>query len=275
MQNINKVLVKNRRSVFYSFVICLGLIFSLQLLNDFGLRYFLIASLFTAFVLIFEIYLDWRYATKVLRQIDMPSINVYNLWGNLLNHIFLPILLLFTTFGFIYFNKDNLVRYFTIVLVGVVNSILFINIRSYYEDKFNIESGTRYVFDAIKLFIFFFGVNLLLHFLVQFDLDIWLGAFGSAFLVIVLGGLLLYRKEQTDLIQLIYLVVSAFLVAVLFLLLHSMGMVLLGINVLSFLLFYFLLSILSHKIERTLSKNTLIEYLLILIIAFLLFLGIN
>ncbi|MBU0976466.1 MAG: hypothetical protein ABIE03_07905 [Patescibacteria group bacterium] len=270
-----KYIITNRRSIFYALLVGLGLLFGLQVLKDYGTKEFLYAICGTALVVFLEIYLNWRYATKVLRQVDMPSVNVYSLWGHLLNHIMLPLLLLFSVSGFIFFHKDDLIRIIVIALMSVVFVILFINIRSYYEDEFKTEEKTRYVYEVMKLIIFFFGLNLIINLEVFWGLDIWISAFLVSLLVTILGMLLIYRKSQLGIIQGGYVIGSAVVVALSFLVLHSAGVIMLGVNVTVFLLFYFLFSILNHRLDRTLTKGIFLEYVLILLFAFLLFCGIS
>jgi hypothetical protein len=254
-----KFLSKNKRSIFYALFTGLGLTFALQILKDYGTEKFFYVILLTSLILVFEIYINWRYATKVLRQIDMPNINVYNLWGHLINHISLPLLLFFSLAGFVYFNDDDLVRIVAIFILTIVNLILFINIRSYYEDNFAIEEKTRYVYDLIKLIIFFFGVNLILH------IRSFLG----------LQGLLIYRKDGEGIAAILFTILAAFLISVIFMIFEFLGLLLLGTNVITFLLFYVALAVLHHRIERTLTAEIVGEYVLILILAFLLFWGIS
>jgi hypothetical protein len=275
MKKIIGFIKKNFRSIFYAFSIGLGLLFALQLLVDYGGEAFLTAVVVTSIVLCFEIYLDWRFATKVLRQIDMPTINTYNLWGHLLNHITLPLLSLFSFAGFIYFNSDELIRYIAIVLLVILNMILFINIRSYYRDEFKVEEGTRYIYDAIKLMIFFFGINLILHVKIFIDIDLWITAILVCSLTLILGGLLIYRRAQLSIATIAYVIIMSFIIAILFMVLSITGFLFIGINVLMFLLFYFSLSILHHKLERTLTLGVFFEYILILLLALILFFGIS
>ncbi|MBN2016173.1 hypothetical protein JW766_05055 [Candidatus Dojkabacteria bacterium] len=266
---------KNKRSIFYAFSTGFGLTFALELLKDYGGDEFWMGVSLTSVVLILEIYLNWRFATRILRQIDLPSINTYNLWGHFLNHITLPLLLFFSLAGFIYFNSDDLVRLIAIIALVFINIILFINIRSYYQDEFKIDVSTRYIYDVIKLIISFFGINLILHVKVLLQLDLWLMACCVCFLLLILGGLLIYRKAQVNIYTIAYVIISSFLIAVVFMLLNVFGFILLGINVISFLLFYFSLSILHHRIERSLTLNVFLEYVMFFIIALLLFAGLS
>jgi len=275
MKESIQFIIKNRRSIFYALLTGLGQLFSIHLLKEKGINAFLISNAVTCLILCFEIYLNWRYATKVLRQIDMPDINVYNLWGHLLNHITLPILLFISFSGFIYFNKDDLVRLVALSLLIFINSILFINIRSYYEDKFRIETSTRYIYDIIKLFIFFFGVNLILHIQIILQLEVWVASISIALLVLLLGFLLIYRQSQVNIHTIYYIIISAFIIGVLFMLISFSPILTLGINIVIFLLFYFDISILQHKLDRSLTLEIFTEYLLTLILAFVIFAGIS
>ena len=266
---------KNKRSIFYAFLTGFGLIFAIQLLKDYGLDKFLLAVVITSLILFLEIYLNWRFATKVLRQIDMPSVNVYNLWGHLLNHISLPLLLFFSLAGFIYFNSDDLIRLIAISFLVIINATLFINVRSYYRDEFKVEEATRYIYDVIKLIIFFFCINLILHVKILFQVELWISALVVCSLVLILGFLVIYRRAQLGLDTIIYVICASFLISIFFMILDTFGFMLLGINVVIFLIFYMILSILHHKMERTLTLGIFTEYILILLLAFLLFSGIS
>lgn len=275
MKNIYVFLNKNSRSIFYALTTGLGLFFALDQLKEEGInRYLLIIGL-TILLQAFEVFLDWRYATKILRQIDLPNVNIYNLWGHILNHIILPVFIIVSVAGFIYYNSDDLIRIVAIFIVISINMILFINIRSYYQDEFLVEQKTRYVYTAIKLVIFFFSMNFLLH-LSRFCLfEIWVLTCLVCFLILILAFLMIYQRAQVSLATIIYVIVSAFVISLIFMVLSQIGIILIGLNVITFLLFYFALSILHHKMERTLTRNVLGEYILILILALSIFFGLS
>lgn len=275
MRIILKFIYKNKHSIFYAFLTGFGLVFAIQLLKDYGLDKFLFTVIITSLILFLEIYLNWRFATKVLRQIDMPSVNVYNLWGHLLNHISLPLLLFYSLAGFIYFNSDDLIRLIAISFLVIINVTLFINVRSYYRDEFKVEESTRYIYDVIKLIVFFFCINLILHVKILLQVDLWISALGVCALVLILGFLVIYRTAQLGFDTIIYVICASFVISIFFMILNIFGFMLLGINVIIFLTFYMVLSILHHKMERTLTLGVFTEYFLILLLAFLLFSGIN
>jgi len=273
--SILKFLSKYKWCIFYAVMSGFGLAFALQLLKDYGVDKFLMGVLFTILLLCFEIYLNWRYATKVLRQIDMPSINVYNLWGHFMNHLTLPLLLIISFAGFIFFNEDDLIRIVAICFLTIINLILFVNIHSYYKDEFRLEEETRYIYDLIKLIIFFFGLNLILNIKKYWEVELWIVSLLVCFLALGLGLLLIYRKNAQSLVSVAYVIIVSFGLSVIFMILSFLGVVFFGINIIIFLLFYLALAILHHKIDRTLTINVFIEYSLIIVLVFLLFIGIS
>jgi len=275
MKNLLYFILKNRRSLFFSITLGLGAVFSIEILKDYGTKAFLVVNSITILILIFEIYLDWHYATKVLRQIDMPSINAYNLAGHIINHITLPLLLYISLVGFVYFNIDDLIRLIIILIVTFVNTLLFINIRSYYEDDFNLDYSTRYIYDVIKLIVFFLAVNVILHLKLRLNIDVWVISILIYFLVLLLSFLIVYRQGQIGRQTFTYISITSFLIAVLFMILNIFEIFLIGTNVITFLLFYFDISILQHKLNRDLTFNILVEYILTLFLAIILFSGIS
>ena len=266
---------RRKRSVFYSFILGLLLLFGLQVLKDYGSKGFLIVILVNCLILIFEIYLNWRYATRSLRQVDLPLGGVYNIWGHILNHLALPILLTLSISGFLFFNNDDLIRIISVLIYVFLILILLINIRSYYEDEFKTESVTRYIYEVIKLVIFFFSINIILHLEELLRLDAWIGTFLICVLIVTLGLLLIYRRNQIGFAQIAYLVLSSIVISVIYIFLDLSNIVLLGVNVIIFILFYFVMSILHNKIERTLTIGILVEYILISILALALFYGLR
>lgn len=275
MNLIFSALKKNKRALLYSGVLVLGLLFAVEIMKDHGPRAFLIVTVILSLILLFEVYINWRFATKVLRQIDIPNINAYSLRGHLVNHLLLPIFLFYSTAGFIYFNDDDLIRILTIVIFAVVNLILLINIRAYYRDEFKVDIQTRYVYDMIKLIIFFFCVNLILYGGSLLNIGILIEGVTVFIVALFLELVVMYRKEEVNLIGRVYILVATFLVMAGFVALKVSGILALGVNVLTFLLFYFLVSILHHKLERTLSFELFMEYALIFVLGVVLFLGVS
>ena len=78
MKKILTFFDENKRSIFYAISTGLGLAFSIQLLKEYGADRFLLAVIITSLVFVIQIYLNWRFAAKLFRQIDMPIFNVYN-----------------------------------------------------------------------------------------------------------------------------------------------------------------------------------------------------
>lgn len=270
-----KSLIKNKRSIIYSIILGLGLSFSLQMLVDYGENAFWIAIGISSLIMIFTIYMNWRYASKVIRQLDMPKINVYDLKGNLVNHIFLPFMLFYSVAGFIFYNNDSLIRGLTVILFVFVNYILFMNIEAYYKDEFRKDEKTRYIYDTIKLIISFIGTNLILHFSRNNELEIYIQAILIYILLCLLGSLAVTRRNMFSFKPLTYVGITSFVIALFFMLALSIHIVMLGVNLLTFLLFYFSLSILHHRAERTLTLSVFGEYVVIFLLGFVLFLGIS
>lgn len=275
MNSIAKTIQLHKNRLLLAIFVGLGLLFSLQILKDHGATHFLVSVVCISIIMLLEIYANWRYATRVLRQIDMPNVNIYNLWGHLLNHIVLPLLLYYSVAGFVFYNDDDLIRLVAIALFVGIYLVLLVNIRAYYMDEFKTEEETRYIFDVIKLSSFFLGVNLILHIMGYAGLPTWLGGIFICFLAIGIGLLLILRKAQHNMLTVMYVLVTSFIIAIVFMIVTLGSFMLLGVNIILFLLFYFIYAILHHRLDRTLTIETFIEYCLILIIAVLIFWGIS
>ena len=228
-----------KRSFFYSIVISLGLLFSLEMLKDYGSKAFLIVVVGCSCILLFEIYLNWRLSAKVLKQVDMPILNAYSLWGHSLNHILLPLLLIYSFAAFIYINDDDLIRIISIVIYMVLNFLLFVNIRSYYLDEFKVEEDTNYIYDIIKLILYFFSVNVILHLGNLEAINTLIQGFFIGIFSVLLGFLILFRENVFELSAKLYVFAISVVIALVYMLALSYQIVLLGINIMTFLIFYF------------------------------------
>lgn len=271
---MRKILIQ-KRSLLFAIAIMLGQLLALQMLKDYGGPKFLIVAVLTSCLICFEIYINWRIATKVLRQLDMPTVNVYNLWGHLLNHIVLPLGLFTSVTGFIYFNDDDFVRVCVIGINFFVNIVLLTNIHSYYNDDFMTEEKTHYIFDLVKLFNYFFVINLILHLKKYYNIDTWIIGLLVCFLSIGSGLLLAFRKGQQGLSIVTYMLITSFIISVLAMIIIVGNFVLIGVNVILFLLFYFVYAMLHHRLERTLTKQVFVEYCLTIVVALLILIGIS
>lgn len=267
---------KNIRGLFYGFFISLGLIFLLQLLIDTGPKEFAVGSIILYFVFVFEIYTSWFFSRRVLTQMDIPQVDTYSKLGQFSHHILLPTILYISYLGLIFFYHLSLPKYLIFIIAFITFSMLFINIRAYYEDKFKLEERSHYIYDIIKFILFFQLTNV---FLVG-QQYLSLPNFVSYILISILGFFILtiviIRQRQLHISTIFFnLVASSILGAATFLLSTLTNFSSLAISIYILLLFYIFSAILHHKLEGSLNKEILLEYFAVLLLSLIIFQGLS
>ncbi len=257
-------LKRNGRQLFYAFVMALGLVFLQQLAVVSSLKIFVLGAALLALVLLLELYTNYFFAERLLKQLDLPGPESYSKSVQAVYHLLLPLLLYFSLVGFVYTNNRLDLGWLYFCWGFALFALLFINIRAYYEDKFKLEESTHLIYDLIKIFVYFSFTNAILN-LAQ--------AFGFSFFVIVgvifAGASLLtllvlirrrhYSEQNLALIILAGLVLG-YLTAVL---LGSFAGKTLLLAFYSTIVFYLFNAVLHHEIERTLNLSLVFEYLLV------------
>lgn len=261
-------LKNNRRSIMYSIIIVLGLVFLFNLERS---NYFFLGALIIYLIVLFEMFYIWFVSKDKLRQLDLPLVTSYTKVKEFIHHIALPSLLFVAYVGFIYFNNDIPVRFPLIILALFSFTTLFINLKAFYLDKYQLEKNTYFIYDLIELQIYFGIVNIILNLV------------GGAFLIIILITLfsfvlLFLNIYQFDEVNRYFLtVVSILSVINFFLITFLIGISVfnqLALSVLLFQIYYFLFAILRHKVEGTLNRDILIEYFGIFLLSLGFFYGI-
>ncbi len=227
-------------------------------------------------VVLFEMFYVWFVSKEKLRQFDLPLISTYTKLKQFLHHFLLPTIFYIALSGFIYYNNQPAIRIPFVLLSFIAFTSLFINLRAFYQDKFKLEESTYYVYDLIELVSFFMIVNLALHF---WDINglIFLIPILLVFVISLLIFILnLYQLDQLELKSLILVIIFSILVAgflaglVLFASLN-----LISLNLLTFISYYFLYGILSHKVDGSLNLSVMVEYLSIFLLLLAFFFGIS
>lgn len=271
-----KTLTKNRRGIFYGFVVSLGLVFLTQLLIATSVRHFMVGAFILYFIFIFEVSISWFYARKVLAQMEIPQVDIYSKYSQLTHHIILPSILYFSFLGIIYIYHLSLPKYFIFLIAFFTFTLLFVNIRAYYEDKFKLEEKTHYVYDIIKFIVFFLVANSILRLENFLNTPSFFTYLEIALLTLFLNSLILVRNKQINLWTISYIIFASIVLAVVtYILLSFTVFTILSTAIYLLLTNYILSAILHHKLEGTFSKEILLEYLTVLLLSLVILQGLT
>jgi hypothetical protein len=190
------------------------------------------------------------------------------------NQTILPLTLYFSTEAFLIINKFN----FTVSeIVFLVSLSLFLTSLNYFEayyEVFEFSKKAHYTINAVKLFIFF----LTTYTLFQISEIIKISNYTSSIFVFLLSfSLLLMIMQRHKLYKFVNVIYST-LISIFIALIAFLGLLFINNALLTAfsisLIFYFFENTIQHKIEGTLTKEIMTEYILIILIMILLVKGI-
>jgi hypothetical protein len=181
----------------------------------------------------------------------------------------LPLIAYVGFIGFIYTNNQTSLSLIYFSVSFLIFSLLFINVRAYYQDKFKLEQQTHIVYDLIKIFLFFTIIDSLLNLSSQYDFNFFVVA-GLVFTTSsLLTLLILLRHKHLGYFNLVLVLLSGlaigYLTSALQALLDTKTLI---ASFYSTLIFYIFNAILHHDLERTLRFNVVLEYSLVAAICF-------
>ncbi len=264
----------NIRAIIYSILITVGfgtLVYVLDMrLNDL----FLLSSSILYLILVVEIVWMWYWAKKKLIQLNIPIVDRYDRITQLVLHATLPTMLFWSIVGFIFNNLNPHEWVFILCVSFILFFVLFTNIRAYYEDKFQLEEKTHAVYDFIKLFIYVFSIYNFLTFSQSYNLQIlysiiFLGVIGS-----VLLFLNLLQQKSHSIALFVVSIVLSFVISILSVVFFEiLNMHIFKVVGIGFLLFYICVSFMHHTIRRDLTKELIIEYLILAMLPMAMFIA--
>jgi hypothetical protein len=264
-----------QQALFYASTVILGILLALSELDQGRVDNFLRFGGIVLAVLAVELYLGWAGHSRHSQQIKIPHIDQVSNQSKFLHHMLLPLITYLSIIGFAYFNRQAHLRFPILLIALFIFTILFINIRAYYSHTIKVLESTHFIYDIIKLIIFFCASDSLLHMTQAYDLGI-LGPLGIAALSIGLMLLMIVRYERMELVALLLVVgLSLAIGALAYFLILQGRFNPIQMSLLTFLSFYISSAALHHEMDHNLTATILIEYAAILVIAISLVYGIN
>jgi len=268
---IIKFITHHLRSLFYGLVMGLGIVFlqEIALVSTFNI--FLIAVLVLAWVLVLELYTDYYLASRYLKQLDLPELTMYSRTTQLIYHALLPLLQYVSLIAFIYTNNQPKLVLIYFIFSFFLYSLLFINIRAYNLDKFKLEESTHFIYDLIKICLFFLLTAGIINLTNLFGFSFYVAGGLISCSSAMLTFLVLLRRKHITYYNLLHIILAGIAIGYLSSsLLQLLGTKSLLIAFYTTLVFYIFNAILQHYIERTLKLSVMVEYILVSAICLLL-----
>lgn len=263
-----------KRPLVYALVITSGFWFLISLLENLPDRFYFVGSVFLYLILLFELYSTKYYARRLLDQFQLPQVDEKDKLIHLIHHFILPSFAYFSFVLFVFFNHQKSAHLIILAIIFIIFSVLFTNVRAYYEDKFKLEQGTHAIYDIIVIIMMFVSSDSALQTFGFLGSSGWVTLAAILIAYTVLSMLLLIRKQQINNKSLQTLVVGALLLIAFLLVLQSFRFNNFAVALLSTLLFYFVVAVFHHQQVSSLSKAIIGEYFVVFLIFIVLMYGV-
>lgn len=264
---------KNWRAFVYALVVALGVVFLQQLALGASTAAVAVAVLILLLILLMQLFIIYAASTQLLRQLDLPSVEVYTKKTQFIYHLLIPLISLLAIIGFVLTNNQLALAWIYFLGTFALFTILFINIRAYYEDKFKLEQQTHVVYDILKIILFFTIANFIFNLASRYAFNFFVVA-GLVFVAAsVFTLLVLLRHPNLGYLNMGLVLCSGLVIGYLGAALRNL---LVTQNLVAAfyatLVFYIANAILHHELERTLKFSIVLEYILVGCICFLIIL---
>jgi len=264
-----------RQALFYAATIVLGLTVALSELDQGHYGNFLRYACIGLAVMVIELYLGWSEHTRQQYQTPIPHIDQLSKYSKFLHHGVLPLITYLSLAGFTYFNRQIHLRVVILSSAVLIFTLLFINIRAYYTHTVQIIEATHFIYDIIKLIIFFCACDAVFNIGISFELGAW-GGVGIATISIGLMLLMIVRYNKLELLSLVLIVMLSIAIGALaYFLLSQNRFNPTQLSLVTFLTFYISSAALHHEMDHNLDWKIIIEYIAILALAMTLLYGIT
>lgn len=263
-----------KRSVIFS-ILCFISFFSLnQILSENRMDLFFLLSAVLSILFFLLLFLDHVTNIKKYNQREIFALERSYYLQHILNHYAVPITLYLFTLAFIYLNSNFPLKFVIFFIVSITLLICLVNIRSYFLNKLVIENSTHSVYDGMKLFVFFLTSNALLHLYYSNTLNIFFFLVTISLLTLI-GISLIFIRNNIFTKEIIITVLLTTLVIALsaFLTVRVLNFTLVQTNLTLITFFYFIVAVVHHRLERTLTMKIMLNYIIFTLIIIALMYG--
>ncbi len=263
---MKQILSWKKRPFFYSLVITVGFAFLLSILHNLPESFYFSAAGVLYFLFLFELFNTRYYAQKILEQFGFAPLTDETALILFIHHLVLPTLAYIGIVLFLFFNSDPNFNLFWLVLIFILFSVLFTNIRAHYEDKYNLEELTANIYDILTLVIAFVAADGLENAARSASLN---NGFVVALILLLLFLLAIisifrYRLLKPQVFRVV--LPSFFAITLVLFLIVSSGLAAGQIALISTLMLYYIIAFLNHYRDGTLNLNVITEYVVVFLL---------
>jgi len=224
-------------------------------------------------IFVFEALISLRFAENIKAKLPLPHLIDDIKHIHISHHIVLPMLLYMSICGFIFYNRVSLQTQLVIILGVLTFFTIFQSQRISFKKEFTFDETLNYLYDAIKIIIYFLGIDIIIQSQIYFSFGSVISFILAESLSFILFLLIIVRKNQFNSIGMLYIFLSSIFSAGITVLLIG-HMPVLTIALISGVIYYLLVAVIHHKINASLTFSVIVEYLIVAVIIFLALRGI-
>lgn len=257
------------RAFFFALTVILGALLGLEQLSRGNTPGFIQVTVVVCAVFFIEFVTSWQYyGSPKLTEVDRQT-NQNVFW----HHLVLPITTYLSIVLFTYFNRNPNLQVILLSLGLFMFTVLFVNIRAHYMHRNSLQKQTNYIYDIIKLVLFFCVTDSLINLSANINPALLLAI---PILSTVLMLLISARYERLEMKAIIFAgLLSVFVGLIVFICALWFEINAVQTSLVAFITFYLCLAGLHHYFERDLSLKLALEYVAIVLIALALVQGMN
>jgi hypothetical protein len=267
------ILAWKKRPFIYSLIVTTGFAFLLSILDNLPDSFYFTGSAVLFLIFVFELFSTHYYAARILEQFGFPPLSDEKRMITFIQHSILPTFAYFGIVLFLFFNHHPYLNFAWLLLIFIMFSLLFTNIRAYHEDKFNLEATTNGIYDILLLVISFVTADGIVNASRFAGLNNLFVAFLISVLSIVLCILVFIRYRYLKPRHFKLLGAVVLLIFVTAFVLVSAGLSALAVAMAVSLLLYYLIAYINHKRDGTATASVFAEYLVVFLILLVILYG--
>lgn len=255
-----------RRPLIYATILSFGYLINFGFLQNAESTFFFLASIVLYILLLVELFVtsDFYHVhhkknSKTLYEFEHHKTVQY------IHHLLLPSLTFWSFVLFAYFNDTKAVLGLLFILFFICTAVLFENIHSFYRHQFSLNKHTNYIYDFISIILMFLIADISIDLTVYYGWNNFVIPVIVGFFLFLLGFISLLRQAfSREFLGILICLVTLF-IPIAYLLLET-NIPIFTFAALSAMVFYIFDSFLDHYVERSLKKEVIVEYFLVLLL---------
>lgn len=264
--------IRTRHNLIFTVISALGFEIIAYSLS-FGISAYTISCIIFLAIFVFEAALSLKLAKEMRSKMPLPHLVDDVKHIHISHHIFLPVALYASICAYIFFNGMGISSEMVIILGTITFYSIFAGKRSSFKNEFLFNETLHYIYDSIKIIIYFLGIDVIIQAQGYFNFSPVITYAVAQLLAFILLLLMIARKDQFNSAGILYMFIASLIPsAVVIILLPHLSAI--AIALISSVAFYILVGIMHHKINATLTLSIALEYILIAVILLLALKGI-